>query len=189
MTTIEPTIPKPLDNTAVADPIHIGQGGDMRFGDAPGTDPFLEASLKDASRAGAPAKAQDPAAATGGDKGSQAVELAKSQLGVNYVYGARQWGKALDCSGLTQQVYAKMGIQIGGDTYTQVQQGQEVPGGLANAKPGDLVFTTGDIGMRANGHVAIYIGGGKVIAAPHTGAQVQVQDWSGRAVSHVRRYF
>jgi cell wall-associated NlpC family hydrolase len=117
------------------------------------------------------------------------LELAKSQLGVNYVYGAHQWGKALDCSGFTQEVFARAGINIGSNTYSQVTQGSAVEGGLGNAKPGDLIFLTGDKGMRVNGHVGIYLGGGKVINAPHTGTVVQIQDWSNRTPTAIRRYF
>lgn len=168
----------------------------MKFGQSlidpsTGLDPFMTASIKDAQRtlslkAGA---AQPADQATGGGKVDQLIAAAKSQLGVQYVYGAHQWGKALDCSGFTQAAMAQIGIQIGGNTYTQVTQGTAVEGGIGNAKPGDLLFTTGDVGMRANGHVALYIGNGQVIAAPHTGTVVQIQDWSHRPLTAIRRYF
>lgn len=162
----------------------------MHFGaqvtDQQGLDAFQAAALKDQQRAAT------PDAATPVQSGSEADKLiaaAKTQIGVPYVYGAHEWGKALDCSGFTQQAMAQIGIHIGGDTYTQVTQGQAVNGGIGNAKPGDLLFTTGDIGMRANGHVAIYIGNGWVLAAPHTGAKVEPQNWSSRPLTAIRRYF
>jgi cell wall-associated NlpC family hydrolase len=135
-------------------------------------------------------KAEQPTTAApteGTGKGAEIVAAARSQLGVKYVYGAHQWGQALDCSGLTQGALAQVGIKIGGNTYTQVQQGVPVPD-LAHAQPGDLVFTMGDIGNRMNGHVAIYIGGGQVIAEPHTGTVAQIQDWSHRPITAIRRY-
>jgi cell wall-associated NlpC family hydrolase len=167
-----------------------GQGGDMlyKLGPDGATGPLEDAAELDKRipQVQSPALA---AAAGGGGKVAALIDKAKSQIGVPYVYGARQWGKALDCSGFTQQAFAQIGISIGGDTYTQVTQGTAVDGGLANAQPGDLIFTVGDVGMRVNGHVGIYLGEGKVIAAPHTGSTVQIQDWSGRGITAIRRFF
>ena len=41
---------------------------------------------------------------------------------------------------------------------------------VAELQPGDLVF----FGAPSPGHVGIYIGGGQMIHAPHTGTVVQV---------------
>ncbi len=188
------TLPRPADNSPIADPQHVGQAGDMHFGaqildSDTGLDAFQGAALKDEQRAqGAQAQPKSPSDSATGEA-EKAIEIGKSQLGVQYVYGAHQPGKALDCSGFTQYVMGQLGIQIGGNTYTQVTQGVPVQGGIGSAKPGDLLFTTGDVGMRANGHVALYIGGGKVIAAPHTGTVVQIQDWSNKPLTAIRRYF
>ena len=43
----------------------------------------------------------------------------------------------------------------------------------ATSQPGDLVFFDG------LGHVGIYIGGGEIIHAPHTGTVVQISSLSG----------
>jgi hypothetical protein len=61
--------------------------------------------------------------------------------------------------------------------------------GLAEAKPGDLVFFTGSDGSPASpGHVGIYVGNGEMIDAPYTGTKVQVQPVStAGAVVAVRR--
>lgn len=161
-----------------------GQAGDLMHLGA--DDNYNETQL--AKIEGKPPAAPTAAAPTAGTgKGADIVKAAMSQLGVKYVYGAHQWGKALDCSGLTQGALAQVGIQIGGNTYMQVQQGVAVPD-LAHAQPGDLVFTMGDIGNRTNGHVAIYIGGGQVIAEPHTGTVAQIQNWTNRPITAIRRY-
>lgn len=153
-----------------------------------GADPTKDATLPDVPGTAQPTPpAPAPQAASGG-MDQKVIDLANSQLGVKYVFGARQWGQAVDCSGFTQQLYARLGINIGPDTYSQVKQGVEVTGGIQNAKVGDLLFMVGD-GGRVNGHVAVYIGGGKVIAAPHTGTVVQVQDWSHQPLTAIRRYF
>ena len=156
----------------------LGQAGDQHYG----------AQHDELSFASAvPATEEAPAEAGAEGQAGKLMAAAKTQLGVNYVYGAHQWGEALDCSGFTQGAYAQIGVKIGGDTYSQVQQGTAVPD-LAHAKPGDLVFTMGDHGNRVNGHVGIYMGGGQVMAAPRTGSVVQIQDWSHRSLTAIRRY-
>jgi peptidoglycan DL-endopeptidase CwlO len=119
--------------------------------------------------------------------GSQVVAGAQTQLGVNYVYGGETAGKAMDCSGLVQYVYGQLGISLPRTTYQQVKCGSPVAG-LAKAQPGDLIFYAGSDGTASNpGHVAIYIGGGNQIAAPHTGTKVQVQPVQTSAVVAIRR--
>jgi hypothetical protein len=55
-------------------------------------------------------------------------------------------------------------------TYSQVNDGVQVS--RANLKPGDIIFfNTGGI----NSHDGIYIGNGKFIQAPHTGAEGEFQ--------------
>lgn len=184
-----------MPSQTLDDDIQIGQAGDMDFSasvgkfrpDLAGADALTKAAENDAL-VGTPTAEKPEDTGTGNATADKLIELAKTQLGVKYVYGARQWGKALDCSGFTQQAFAQLGIKIGGDTYTQVTQGTAVEGGLGNAKPGDLIFTVGDIGMRRNGHVGIYLGNGMVIAAPRTGDVVRIQDWSGRSPTAIRRF-
>lgn len=94
-----------------------------------------------------------------------AIAAAESQLGVPYVWGGTSPGVGLDCSGLTQYAYAQAGINLPRVTYSQEGAGQVVP--LSQIQPGDLVFYWN------GGHVALYIGGGQVIHAPHTGTVVQ----------------
>jgi cell wall-associated NlpC family hydrolase len=154
------------------------------FRDKDGLDALTKAAQNDAQNVTAAAKPEEKG--TGDPSADKLIELAKTQLGVKYVYGARQWGKALDCSGFTQQAFAQMGINIGGDTYTQVTQGSAVSD-IGQAKAGDLVFFTGDIGMRRNGHVGIYLGGGMMIDAPHTGAQVRIEPIHSN-VTAIRRF-
>jgi cell wall-associated NlpC family hydrolase len=54
------------------------------------------------------------------------------------------------------------------------QQAMSSPVSLSAMQPGDLVF----FGSPAY-HVGIYIGGGRMIAAPHTGAVVSIQSLAG----------
>ena len=93
---------------------------------------------------------------------SKIVSAAYSQLGVPYVWGGTTPGKALDCSGLTQYCLRCAGISVAHYSGSQGAGGQRV----SNPQPGDLVCYSG--------HVGVYIGGGQMIHAPHTGTVVQV---------------
>ncbi|HEX4776255.1 MAG TPA: C40 family peptidase [Acidimicrobiia bacterium] len=104
--------------------------------------------------------------------GQQVVDIAKQYLGLPYVYGSNDPSKGLDCSGLVQVAYRRMGIDLPRVTYDQVKVGQPVD--RADLQPGDLVFSVGDKGMRVNGHVGIYAGNGMYVVAPHTGDVVKL---------------
>ena len=97
------------------------------------------------------------------------IAQASAELGRPYVYGA-EGPNTFDCSGLMQYIYAKIGISL---PRTAAQQ-QQATQAVTKPQPGDLVFW----GQPAY-HVALYIGGGKIIAAPHTGATVQVENLWG----------
>ncbi len=104
--------------------------------------------------------------------GQQVVQIAEQYLGTPYVYGSNDPSKGLDCSGLVQVAYRRMGIDLPRVTYDQVKVGQPVD--RADLQPGDLVFSVGDKGMRVNGHVGIYAGNGMYVVAPHTGDVVKL---------------
>lgn len=100
----------------------------------------------------------------------QLISAARGQLGVPYVFGAERPGEAFDCSGLTSYVFGEVGVKLPHKASEQ----QRIAKPVAKPLPGDLVFW----GNPAT-HVALYIGGGKVISAPHTGSVVKVQDLWG----------
>jgi cell wall-associated NlpC family hydrolase len=115
----------------------------------------------------------------GNDLGQAAVDLSKTYIGVPYLWGGTDPSKGLDCSGLVQLVYGKLGIDLPRVSQQQQNSGVEVP--YSQARPGDLVF----FGEPAH-HVGIYIGDGKMIHAPHSGSTVRIQDVY-QTPSHVRR--
>lgn len=124
-----------------------------------------------------------PGAGTGSGQplGAAAVALATTYTGVPYKWGGTDPKSGLDCSGLVQLVYRKLGVHLPRTSQQQQHSGAEVP--LAQAQPGDLVF----FGEPAH-HVGIYVGDGKMIDAPHTGSTVGVHRIAGYGkVSHVRR--
>ena len=101
------------------------------------------------------------------------LAAARTRLGSPYVWGATG-PNSFDCSGLTQWSYAHAGIQLPRVAADQWNAGPHVS--LNDLLPGDLLFWATDLSNPATiHHVAIYIGGGMMIAAPHTGDVVKVE--------------
>lgn len=111
-----------------------------------------------------------PAGSTSDNIGAQAVAIATTAFNnkTPYVWGGNSLTNGVDCSGLVQQVYAKLGIKLPRTTYEQAKSGHVISG-LQNAMPGDLIFYntgSGDPnGIGKNSHVSIYMGNGMVIDA------------------------
>jgi cell wall-associated NlpC family hydrolase len=89
----------------------------------------------------------------------------------------------VDCSGLVHEVFGENGFTIGGTAATMYASGTPVPD-LAHALPGDLLFWGTGNNIH---HVAIYIGNGQMIEAPHTGAWVHVTNVYGGDFAGIRR--
>jgi cell wall-associated NlpC family hydrolase len=95
------------------------------------------------------------------------VRTAERFLGLHYLWGGLSaWG--YDCSGLTWAVYRTHGITIPRDADAQFTAG--IPVTLANLLPGDLLFYEHPI----VGHVAMYIGGGRMIESPNSASEVRI---------------
>lgn len=96
-----------------------------------------------------------------------AIKFALKQIGDRYVFGAAgmvYW----DCSGLTMRAYRAAGVSLPHSAAAQAGYGRRVP--LNQLRPGDLVFFGSPIS-----HNGMYIGGGRMVDAPHTGARVRVE--------------
>jgi cell wall-associated NlpC family hydrolase len=102
-----------------------------------------------------------------------AIAAARSRLGDPYVWGATG-PSSFDCSGLTQWSYAHVGIQLPRVAADQWNAGTHIP--IDQLLPGDLLFWATDVRSPVTiHHVAIYIGDGMMLAAPHTGDVVKIQ--------------
>jgi cell wall-associated NlpC family hydrolase len=104
-----------------------------------------------------------------GSHAQAAIAAAVSKLGSPYVYGATGPG-TFDCSGLTQWAYAQAGVSLPRTSQEQASAGTNVGTDIANAQPGDLLVFFGDMH-----HVGLYVGGGQMIHAPHTGSVVRYE--------------
>jgi hypothetical protein len=93
------------------------------------------------------------------------LAYAQLELGKPYVYGD-EGPNTFDCSGLMQWIYGKVGVKL---PRTAHEQQNALPA-VEQPRPGDLVFWG-----RPAYHVALYIGDGKVIAAPKPGGKVEVE--------------
>lgn len=116
----------------------------------------------------------------GGATAAQILKFAESQLGVPYVWGGTTPGKGLDCSGLVQWAFGQAGVKLPRVSQDQAHSGSPVP--VNQAGPGDLLFK-GDPAT----HVAIAMGGGKLIEAPRTGLNVRIRGYSPSEFTSARR--
>jgi cell wall-associated NlpC family hydrolase len=96
-----------------------------------------------------------------------AIAAARSQLGVPYRWANASPGVGFDCSGLTSWAWSRAGRSLPHSSRAQYASLPHVS--LDQLQPGDLVF----FGGRSVNHVGLYIGGGMMIHAPHSGAVVE----------------
>ncbi|MBV9871483.1 MAG: peptidoglycan-binding protein [Frankiaceae bacterium] len=103
----------------------------------------------------------------------QAMAFANKQLGKPYIYGGTG-PKGYDCSGLQLKAYQHAGLTIPRTAAAQYAGGGTFES-LDAARQGDLLFFASDVTKPSTVyHVSMYVGGGNMIEAPHTGADVRV---------------
>ncbi|MFD7644946.1 NlpC/P60 family protein [Kitasatospora sp. NPDC059795] len=104
-----------------------------------------------------------------------AIYYAQSKLGIDYLWGGtgQAWENGrFDCSGLTRAAFESVGIELPRVANDQWYSGPHPS--RDQLRPGDLVFFANDLeDPRTIHHVGIYVGGGYMIDAPHTGAKVR----------------
>jgi soluble lytic murein transglycosylase-like protein len=115
-----------------------------------------------------------------GVTGDDVVAAAKKYLGTKYVFGSTDASKGLDCSALVQRAYRDLGVELPRNSWEQAKSGTKV-NSLAEAKPGDILAFDSPVD-----HVAIYLGGNKMIAAPKPGDHVKIESVYEKP-SHIRR--
>lgn len=111
-----------------------------------------------AGAASAPAPSVAGGAAT-------AIAWAQREIGKNYVFGGAG-PDVFDCSGLTMYVWGKAGVSLPHSAAGQWDATTRVP--MSQIEPGDLIFYYTPID-----HVGLYVGGGQMIVADHTGTQIR----------------
>jgi cell wall-associated NlpC family hydrolase len=106
------------------------------------------------------------ASVEGNVDGNAVVADAKKYLGIRYTWGGTDPATGLDCSGLTQRVFADLGVKIP-RTVAQQQYSGTAVSSMAKARPGDLL-------LFGTHHIGIYVGDGKMLHAPHSGDVVKI---------------
>jgi cell wall-associated NlpC family hydrolase len=139
---------------------------------------MMLAAVAFSAAAAAPARRQVlPSSFGSADAAKVAVSTAMAQVGLPYVWGGDDPAEGFDCSGLTRFAYSAAGIDLPRTADSQFREGPPVPAS-APLRSGDLVFYGSAERVR---HVGLYVGGGRMVTAPHRGEPVQVVShrWPG----------
>lgn len=115
--------------------------------------------------------------ATGSELGKQIANYACQFIGNPYVLGGTSLTNGTDCSGFTYRVYSDFGYKLPRTSLEQRNVGVAVD--YANAQPGDLICY--------DGHVGMYIGGGKIVHASTPKSGIKVSNATYRTILAVRR--
>jgi cell wall-associated NlpC family hydrolase len=177
----DPTLPKLISSGAPGDPLAIANASIAASAQATQATMDLGRKFLSSLGFGPPPTA---GVAPGRVRGPQAIEYAirrgGSQMGVPYSWGG---GKptgpttgvdsgantvGFDCSGLTQYSFAGVGVLIPKYSGDQYDTGRKVP--VSQAKRGDLLFW----GPGGSQHVAMYLGGGRMLEASGSAGKVTV---------------
>lgn len=114
---------------------------------------------------------------SGSDLGKKVAQYACQYVGNPYVAGGTSLTNGADCSGFTYRVYSDFGYSLPRTSYEQRSAGTEVS--YSDAQPGDLICY--------DGHVALYIGGGKIVHASTPSSGIKIGNANYRTILSVRR--
>ena len=107
---------------------------------------------------------------------SEALLQALLALGLDYHNGGSSHATGFDCSGLVAHVFLEAwGLRLPRTSVEQSRRG--VPIELEDLEAGDLVFY--NTLNRPFSHVGIYVGDGRFVHAPKSGARVRVESVKG----------
>lgn len=112
--------------------------------------------------------------------GQAVIDYATQFVGNPYVYGGTSLTNGTDCSGFVMGVYNNFGVSLPHSSSAMRSKGYDV-GGLENAQPGDIVCYSG--------HVALYVGDGKIVHASTSKTGIIISNANYRSVLTVRRIF
>ena len=121
------------------------------------------------------------ASSAGSEMGKAVIDFATQFVGNPYVWGGTSLTNGADCSGFVMSVYANFGVSLPHSSAALRSQGYGVEGGLANAQPGDIICYSG--------HVALYIGDGKIVHASTSKTGIIISNAAYREILAVRRIF
>lgn len=115
--------------------------------------------------------------ASGSEGGKNVAKYACQYIGNPYVYGGTSLTNGADCSGFVYRVYKDFGYNLPRTSTEQRSAGTGVS--YSDAQPGDLICY--------DGHIGIYIGGGKIVHASNKKTGIKVSTATYRTILAVRR--
>ena len=121
------------------------------------------------------------ASTAGSEMGKAVIDYALQFVGNPYVWGGTSLTNGADCSGYIMSVYKNFGVSLPHSSSAMRKCGYDV-GGIQNAQPGDIICYSG--------HVALYIGDGKIVHASTSKTGIIVSNnASYKKILAVRRIF
>lgn len=117
----------------------------------------------------------------------QTISMGEAYLGVPYKWGGSTPSGGFDCSGFVQYVYRAHGITLPRVSRQQATAGTDLPTRIDALEAGDLMFFASN-GRRVD-HVAIYVGGGRILHSSKSGGGVGYDNLSSRRGTWFREHF
>ena len=135
-----------------------------------------------------PSKPTEPEAEdkpSNASKGQQIANEGLKYVGNPYVWGGNDLYNGIDCSGFTSKIHAICGVSGVPRNSKEQRYGGKAVNGLSNALPGDIICY--------DGHVAIYIGNGRIVHAsnpnPYPAGGIKTGTATYRTILAIRRYW
>lgn len=106
------------------------------------------------------------------------IDTGDDYLGVKYTWGGTTPSGGFDCSGFTQYVFRKNGIELPRTSRQQVYSGDALPVRVSALIPGDLVFFDASDNDGVIDHMAIYVGDNQILHSSSSGNGVAYDNLS-----------
>jgi len=114
---------------------------------------------------------------SGSATGQKIADFACQFVGNPYVAGGTSLTNGADCSGFVMSVYKNFGYSLPRSSYAQSGAGRSVS--YSEAQPGDIIYY--------GGHVAIYIGNGRIVHASTERTGIKTESATYRSIITIRR--